>query len=324
MTNHYILIDANNLAFQAQSAGMSKRSRMKRLYSGEYETTAIFGVLQSVREIQVRWPRATLLMLWDAGEIWRYRIYPDYKGSRKVNKDMIAIKEALAPQRDRIKVVSDLVGIPQVEAPGFEADDIAAFMSHLLASKGHKVTLVTRDQDWLQCVAPGVDWYNKYDDKLVTALTFTAETGFANADQFVEGKMLKGDVSDNIPGAKGIGPVAITAIFEEFASIQDLLDRFPTWVQDMPKGHPLGRARKAIETLIDDPVARRDLLVRNRALMDLRKMHGNKKLAAAITKTRGVTDKAALTPHLMQLAFLSIQKDLDRWLEPFVKTPISE
>lgn len=324
MPNHYILIDGNNLAFQAQAAGMSRRSRMKRLYSGERETTAIFGVIQMIREIQMRWPDANLLMLWDSGEIWRYRIYPDYKGTRKENKDIAAIREALIPQRELIKIICDLMGIPQVQAEGYEADDIAAFMADILAKSKHNVTLVTRDQDWLQCVRPAVQWYNKFDDRMVTHVTFAADTGYRDPDCFIEGKMLKGDTSDNIPGAKGIGPVAISAIFDEFSNIDDMLENFPTWVQTMPKGHPLARARKAIETLIDDPTARRDLTVRNRILMDLRKMHGNKKLASTITKTRGVIDQKLLGAQLSSLAFLSIYKDLDRWLEPFKKTPHSE
>lgn len=321
MPNHYILIDGNNVAFQAQAAGMSKSSRSRRLYSGDEETTAIFGVMQSLREIQTRWPQANLLVLWDSGNIWRYAIYPDYKGTRKINPDILAIKEALSPQRPKILPILDACGIPQVTAANYEADDIAAFMSDVIAKGNHCVTLVSRDKDWLQCVRPRIQWFNKYDDQTVTHVTFEAETGCRDADQFVESKMLLGDNSDNIPGAKGIGPAATKAIFEEFANIEDLLENFPTWVLDMPKGHALSRARKAIERLIDDPQARADLVERNRKLMDLRTMHGNKDLAAAIRKTPGRIDRQLLRATLSRLAMLSILNDLERWIAPFNKTP---
>lgn len=314
---HYVLIDGNNVAFQTQAAGMSKRSRSKRLFSGEQETTAIFGLLQTMRELQCKWPEAKLAVLWDEGEIWRYKIYPEYKGNRKENPEIQAIKDALRPQRPFIKPLLDAAGIPQIEAPDYEADDIAGFMAHALSKSGHQVTLVSRDGDWLQLVDERVQVYNKFDDRMTTQFTFEANTGCATTDLFVEMKMLLGDNSDNIPGAKGIGPVAAGAIFETFGSISAMIEQFPAWVESMPKGHPLSRPRKAIERLIESPEALRDLRVRNRVLMDLRAMRGNKKLASRFVRTRGVVNHDFLNAELPKLGMFSIVKDLRRWLAPF-------
>ncbi len=319
--NHYVLIDGNNLAFQSQAAGMGLKNRTQRLYAGDKETTAINGVLQALRAIQLKWPEAKLLVLWDTGKNWRYGIYPDYKGNRKVNPDLVAIKEALEPQLQEIPSICDCMGIPQVSAEGYEADDIAAFMADLLQKGGHKVTLVTRDRDWLQMVGPNVSWHDRWDDRTVSHLTFEAEIGAPSPHEFSEMKILMGDRGDNVFGIKGCGEVTADHLVRTFGTVEAFFDKWEEWVADggLTENKSLNRAQKALTAAVQCPDTRKRIVEQNRRLMDLRTMFGNKELAKAIRKTPGRVNPDSLKSQLARLAFVKIITDMGQWLAPFVK-----
>lgn len=316
---HYILVDGNNLAFQSQTAAMDAKSRSKRLFCGEQETTAIFGVCSRLRETQLRFPDGKMLVLWDTGKAWRYSIYPEYKGNRKDNPLMKEAKDALETQRPLLEPLLDFAGIPQVTAENYEADDIAAFMADMLEKKGHSVTVVTRDQDWLQMVRPGVRWYDHWAGRLVSHLSFEADVGFATPDEFSESKIFKGDSGDNVPGIKGVGPVAATNLVREFGTPEKFIDGWADWVANggLADKHPLNRMVKAIETFLVDPVAAKKHMVLNRKLMDLRIMYGNPGLLGALKKSRGVLNREELRNRFARLAMLQMVTNLDGWLAPF-------
>lgn len=318
---HYVLIDGNNIIFASQLAAMDKASRMKRLWAGDFETTAIFGALHSARETQARYPGAQLLTLWDTGKVWRYGIYPEYKGNRKENPTLVEAKKALEPQRPIAMEMVNLLGIPQVTAENYEADDIAAFLANALSKKGHKVTLVTRDQDWLQMVNENVSWYDRFADRTITINNFPEETGFASPEAFSEAKVLKGDKGDNVPGIHGVGDKGADALIQTFGTVEGFLSGWEEWVADgnLVTGHPLKRAVKYIQTFLMDPEKARKHMELNRKLMDLRIMYDNKDLAKTIRRSAGTLDLDALKPMLGKYAFLSILKDVAAWAAPFVR-----
>lgn len=317
---HYVLIDANNLAFAAQSIMLDKKGQ--RLYSGDQETTAINGLLGKVRETQRRFPDGHLLMLWDTGRAWRYGIFPEYKGNRKENPQTQAIKEALNTQFPLMSPLFDAAGIPQVTAENYEADDIAAGMADVLSNAGHRVTLVTRDRDWLQMVRPNVNWFDKWADKLVTYISFETDVGFPSPGEYSEAKILQGDGGDNVSGINGIGPSASEALVRQFGTAEQFIDGWRAFADGggLIKGHPLRRCEKKVEEFLVDEDAARAKMALNRQLMDLRIMYGNKGLFTSIRKTKGAIDKAALAPQLLRLAMTRIYTNMDGWLAPFDKT----
>lgn len=323
---HYLLIDGNNIAFQSQTAAMDAKSRAKRLFCGEQETTAINGVLQALRELQLRYTSSHPLVLWDTGKAWRYRIYPNYKGNRKHNPLMQEAKQALMAQRPHMEPLLDVMGLAQITAENYEADDIAAFMADLLSRKGHCVTLVTRDRDWLQMVNENVSWYDRFKGRVTTLRTFEVDTGLACASDFSECKIFKGDAGDNVPGIAGVGDVAAENLVRIFGTPENFIDSWEQWVDQggLANKHPLNRQRKRIdEFLADKPAARRQMKL-NRALMDLRLMFGDKKLAAAIRKSPGRFQREALSSQLARLAFVKIKSNLDDWMAPFLHDGVSK
>jgi 5'-3' exonuclease len=318
---HYVLIDGNNIIFASQLSAMGKNPQAKRLFAGEFETTAIYGALTSIREIKNRFPGAKINVLWDTGKVWRYSIYPEYKGNRKENPDIVAAKKALEPQRPYVMQMLQLLGVHQVTAENYEADDIAAYLADALEQRGNQITLVTRDQDWLQMIRPGVTWYDRQADRTVSHLTFEADTGFGSPDEFSEAKVLAGDAGDNVKGIHGVGEKGANALIEAFGTVERFLENWEEWVADgnLVTGHPLKRALKPIQSFLADPNQAKAHMALNRQLMDLRTMYGNKELSKAIRRSGAAYDLEALKPLLGKFAFISILKDATRWAAPFAQ-----
>lgn len=107
-----------------------------------------------------------------------------------------------------------MMGVDQVYAPGYEADDVGSFLS---LSLNVPMVLMSNDKDWLQLVRPGVSiWQRSKTSKpkpnmrmLITAENFADTVGYPSPRDFLRGKCIEGDGSDSVPGINGVGPVTI-------------------------------------------------------------------------------------------------------------------
>src|SRR5206468_10674388 len=90
-------------------------------------------------------------LAWDGpGPTERHERYPDYKAHRKPMPD------DLLAQIPAIEDVAQALGLPVLELPGLEADDVMATLARRGADEGFDVALVTGDKDMLQLVGPRV------------------------------------------------------------------------------------------------------------------------------------------------------------------------
>src|SRR5918996_3240179 len=110
-------------------------------------TNAIYGFTQMLLKLIKDEKPEYLLMVFDAKEpSFRKNEYAEYKANREVPPD------DLAPQFDYIKRVVDVLNIPRLEIPGYEADDIIATVARRIIPKEHPVVIVTSDKDLMQLV----------------------------------------------------------------------------------------------------------------------------------------------------------------------------
>jgi DNA polymerase-1 len=89
---------------------------------------------------------------------------------------------------------------------------------------------VTGDKDMAQMLQPGVRIYNLAKDDWWTAESIPSRMG-VRADQVRDFLALKGDAADNIPGVRGVGDKAATALlgaFEDLDAIYADLDKVET------------------------------------------------------------------------------------------------
>ena len=146
----------------------------------------------------------------------RAAIFPDYKAKRPPMPD------DLPPQIDRILQIVRAMGIPVLEIPGFEADDIIATLAARHAGEDTDVVAISRDKDLDQIVGPHVTMYDPMKDQTFDAAAIESIKGYSPG-QAVEVQSLMGDAIDNIPGIPGIGPKTAARLIQKYGTAQAVL-----------------------------------------------------------------------------------------------------
>ena len=131
---------------------------------------------------------------------FRRKLYPSYKKNRKRHSD------DLGKQLKRSFQIASVLGLPVIQAKGFEADDVIASMVDIFESKVSETVIVGTDKDLNQLVndetnVTRLDPYEKeyYDERRVREKMLIAP------NQVVEYQAMVGDSVDNVPGIPGVG-----------------------------------------------------------------------------------------------------------------------
>lgn len=303
-------IDGNSVGHAAQH-GFTKGG--KKLSAGGTETTAIFGMLTSVQKILRTRVTATPIVLWD-GRSWRYSVFPDYKGNRTDTAEKQAERERYRLQRQNMFKGLHLLGVSQLVAGNMEADDLAAILTRKEVAKGNHVALITGDKDWIQLVEKGVAWLDHKEDRKVTCTNFAEFTGFQTQKAFIHAKALQGDTGDNIKTNIGIGEKGAKDLLTVFPCVHTFLNTPLDQATATYEGAMACKFPKKFRTLHESDE------LRNRfewalSLMDLG--HPDIPPLEGIRGTKQKLDRPAFEAFCAQFAFMSILKDMDRFLKPF-------
>jgi len=179
------------------------------------------------------------------GGSFRRRIYPEYKAGRD------AQPEDLTAQLPLVAELCAAFGVPMIEVPDFEADDVIATLVET-APEGAEVCIVSTDKDLMQLVRPGVELLDGIKGKRIDSAAVVARFGVP-PEKLLDLRALVGDPSDNIPGVKGIGEKGAAKLIQEFGSLDRLLAEAD---QVKPK-----RAREGLQNHADDALLSRELSV---------------------------------------------------------------
>jgi len=180
-------------------------------------TNAILGVARILLKILKEDRPAAIAAAFDSREPTpRHALYPEYKATR------LKVPEDLASQIPLVMEVIDALGVPRVQVPGAEADDIIGTLSRMAEEKGMEVVIVSSDKDLYQLVSPGVRVRDSLKEKIVGEAEVRETFGVAPA-QVVDLLALSGDPSDNVPGVPGIGEKTAAELIREFGSLEELL-----------------------------------------------------------------------------------------------------
>lgn len=147
----------------------------------------------------------------DGGRSFRHDLDPSYKANRRDKDEALIHQLRLAQEQLRAD------GFAVWAVPGFEADDLIASTVRALPA-GTPITIVTGDKDLLQLVADSVVAKSVRDGSLLDSEAVFAKLGVVPA-QMVDYLCLVGDSSDNVAGAKGIGPKKATDLLARFGSL---------------------------------------------------------------------------------------------------------
>lgn len=180
-------------------------------------TNVVFGTARILLKILRDEAPAAVAAVFDSpGPTPRHEIFPAYKANR------LTVPEDLQAQIPLVKEVIDALGVPRVEVPGEEADDIIGTLSRLAEEAGMEVIIVSSDKDLYQLVSRNVRIRDSLKEHLVDEEE-VRETFGVNPGQVAELLALSGDPSDNVPGVPGIGEKTASALIREFGTLENLL-----------------------------------------------------------------------------------------------------
>jgi DNA polymerase-1 len=188
-------------------------------------TSAPFGFTNFLLDIRDKLDPDYLAVVFDAGNSFREEEYPEYKATReKMPSDLAA---SLGRIRDIVEGFNDAV----VELDGYEADDVIGTLAVQARDAGLEVVIVSGDKDFYQLVGPGVHLMNPGRGGATgVAAEWVSEENASEKfglppSQVADYLALVGDSSDNVPGARGVGPKTAVKLLSEFGSLEALLQR---------------------------------------------------------------------------------------------------
>ena len=173
------------------------------------------GFLKSVRYTCDILKPSRCIIVFDGkgGSKRRQKLYPEYKGNRKVkNRFNRNVDWGIAPQDEEAsmkqqmgRLVEYLEQLPLtlVSIDGIEADDTMAYISQQLLPKSD-IMLMSTDKDFLQLVDDRVKVWSPTKKKLYTKDVIQEEFGIPSRN-ILTYRILDGDKSDNINGVTGAG-----------------------------------------------------------------------------------------------------------------------
>jgi len=192
-----------------------------------------------------------IAVLFDtARTTFRNDIYEDYKANRPDPP------EELVPQFPLIRDATRAFGLPSIEMPGYEADDLIATYAKLAARNGDNVTIVSSDKDLMQLVTDQVVMLDPIKMREIGAAEVVEKFG-VTPDKVIEVQALAGDSTDNVPGVPGIGIKTAAQLIEEYGGLDSLLARAeeikqPKRRQNLIENAELARISLELVTLRDD------------------------------------------------------------------------
>jgi 5'-3' exonuclease len=217
-----MLLDASAYIFRAYYS-MPPTHRADGMPTG-----AVMGFCNMLNRLilnrMVSGERPRLVLVFDSpGKTFRHDIYPEYKGNRK------AAPMDLIPQFDLIRDAATAYGIPQIEAPTFEADDVIATLATMALEEGVDANILSGDKDLLQLVTgkDEVPSVHIIDPMTMSRVTYDQvfEKWGVGPEDLGDVLGLAGDSADNIPGVPGIGPKIAATLISEYGSLDKLLEQ---------------------------------------------------------------------------------------------------
>jgi DNA polymerase I len=167
-------------------------------------------------------PRA-VLACWDTPGVptYRHRQLPAYQAHRP------PFDEAIVEQLQRLPALIEAFGFANASAGGYEADDMLAAAARLEREAGGRAHLVTSDRDAYQLVSGSVTVLAPQTGGRPPARIGPAdvvERYGVRPEQVPDFIALRGDPSDGIPGARGIGPKTAAELLGRFGTLEAAIE----------------------------------------------------------------------------------------------------
>jgi DNA polymerase I len=223
-----LVVDGDSLAHRAYHA-LPKSFRRAEGRPGN----ALLGFSNFiVRLWQSEQPRAVLVG-WDSLDTptYRHELFAGYQAGRVFDEDLLE-------QLDLLPELVRAFGFAAAKAPGFEADDFLAAGVRKEEKRGGTALVVTSDRDSFQLASEQTTILQPTRGVSELARIGPAEVRErygVEPEQVPDLIALRGDPSDKLPGARGIGPKKAADLLAQYGSLEAALDdgRFAAEAEDL-------------------------------------------------------------------------------------------
>ncbi|HEX6047599.1 MAG TPA: DNA polymerase I [Pyrinomonadaceae bacterium] len=222
------LIDSMSHIFRAFFAPMQNRAAPLATSQGQVTQAVYIFTNMLLKLLREEKPEYIAAVFESREKTFRHEMFADYKSNR------LAMPDDLASQMPYIFRLCEVLNIPVINVPGYEADDVIGALAHQVAAKGLQAVVVSNDKDMCQLVrdpliicmrqnsqvvkrkepVPPVEWCDE---------AWVEKKFGVTSDKLVDLLGLMGDSIDDIPGAPGIGSKGAVQIIQQFGSIEAAL-----------------------------------------------------------------------------------------------------
>lgn len=220
MSKKAIVIDGNSLMFRAFYATYKQLEYYKQNNIPYTNALRTMSVMLNNLINSDKYDYAVIAFDHKDGAAARKEKLDGYKANRKKTP------EELIPQIDLIKEMSSFIGFNVFCEKGIEADDVVGSVSKKLSSEGVIVHVYSSDKDLLQLVDENINVIliknGNIDNITNTLINFKNLNSGLEPMQIIDYKSLAGDLSDNIPGVKGVGEKTAIELVKKYGSIENI------------------------------------------------------------------------------------------------------
>ncbi len=211
LQKHLVLVDGSSYLYRAFHA-MPSLSNSKGMPTG-----AAYGIMNMLRRLLADYDPSHLAVVFDAkGKTFRDDLYSEYKANRPPMPD------EMRQQLDAIRSLVRALGMPLLEVPGVEADDVIGTLAKQGKDSGFDVTISTGDKDMAQLVNRSVTMINTMDNSRLDPKGVEGKFG-VSPEQMVDYLTLVGDAVDNVPGVPKVGSKTAVKWLKEYGSLDAVI-----------------------------------------------------------------------------------------------------
>ena len=231
-----LAVDGNALGHRAY------RSAEAELDAGDDRPLVTGAVVSMLASAWVHGPYDAVLVGFDHPVNRRKLLAPEYKANRPPTPP------ALTAALQRLRSDLAACGFAVAEEDGAEADDVLAAVVDVCAARRWRCDLLSSDRDLTALVSEHVRLLRpraRFSDLTVEDVAHVRATYGVDPDRYVEFAALRGDASDGLTGARGIGPKTAAKLLAAHGSIAALYEALP----DLPTRieSSLREARERVE-----------------------------------------------------------------------------
>src|SRR2546421_7298878 len=214
-TRPLLVIDGDSLAHRAYH-GLPKSIV---LHDGR-SAGAIVGFANFLlRLYQSERPRSVLVG-WDTldAPTYRHKALPGYQSGRQFDRELL-------DQLELLPTFVDACGFANAKAPGYEADDfLAAAVTRAERRRGTAI-VVSGDRDTFQLasVSTTILYPVRAGEMARITPAEVRERYGVDPQQVPDFIALRGDASDKLPGARGVGPKGAADLLRKYGTLEDIL-----------------------------------------------------------------------------------------------------